>query len=199
MFEGKHAFARLGDYCSRITKGTTPTTAGFHFQDAGVNFIKVESIDTSGEILCDKVAHIGDDCHQAFSRSQLRDGDILFSIAGAIGRSTIIHANLLPANTNQALAIIRLKDDAPLNRIYLRQALSSDAVRIFAEKTKKGVAQINLSLKDVDNFVIPLPPLSLQEEFAHFAEQADKSQFCIQQELKKLTLLKESLMHKYFD
>ena len=38
------------------------------------------------------------------------EGDILFSIAGTLGRTAIVRANHLPANTNQALAIIRLSD-----------------------------------------------------------------------------------------
>ena len=44
-------------------------------------------------------------------RSQLQAGDILFSIAGALGRTAVVTEEILPANTNQALAILRIKKD----------------------------------------------------------------------------------------
>ena len=177
MFGDVRSFTRLGDQCSKITKGTTPTTVGFQFQSEGINFVKIESIGDNGTIMPNKMAHIGEDCHTTLSRSQLMAGDLLFSIAGAIGRSAIVPDAILPANTNQALAIIRLRSDAPLDRTYLRFALSSDAVRIASEKTKRGIAQVNLSLKDVSEFRLPLPPLALQQQFADFVARVDKLGF----------------------
>ena len=43
-----------------------------------------------------------------------------------------------------------------------------------------------------------LPPIDLQEQFAAFVEQTDKSKLAIQQSLDKLELLKNSLMQEYF-
>ena len=92
-----------------ITKGSTPTTYGFNFMEEGINFIKIESInDFSGSIRFESLAKIEPECHFKFSRSQLKKNDILFAIAGAIGKCVIITDEILPANTNQALAIIRL-------------------------------------------------------------------------------------------
>ena len=198
MFGDVRSFTRLGDQCSKITKGTTPTTVGFQFQSEGINFVKIESIGDNGTIMPNKMAHIGEDCHTTLSRSQLMAGDLLFSIAGAIGRSAIVPDAILPANTNQALAIIRLRSDAPLDRTYLRFALSSDAVRIASEKTKRGIAQVNLSLKDVSEFRLPLPPLALQQQFADFVARVDKLGFDVQQQIEKLETLKRSLMQEYF-
>ena len=177
MFGDERNYTKLGDQCSKITKGTTPTTVGFQFQNEGVNFIKIESIGDNGQILLGKMAHIGESCHAALLRSRLEAGDLLFSIAGAIGRTAIVPDAVLPANTNQALAIIRLRSDAPLDKTYLRFALSSDAIRIASAKTKRGIAQINLSLKDVSDFRVPLPPLALQQQFADFVARVDKLGF----------------------
>ncbi|MBO7326549.1 MAG: restriction endonuclease subunit S, partial [Clostridia bacterium] len=146
----------LRDICELITKGTTPTTLGFSFTDTGVNFIKIENIDAIGNIKIENISHINSDCHLALKRSQLKKGDILFSIAGAIGRTAIVDDSILPANTNQALAIIRLKDE-DVNREYLRCFLSSRAVIKQTERQKQGVAQINLSLKNIGDLIIKLP------------------------------------------
>ena len=97
----------LGELSELITKGTTPTSVGFKFENKGVNFVKVETLSRQGSFIKDKLAHIDDACHNNFKRSQLKEGDILFSIAGALGRTAMVVPSILPANTNQALAIIR--------------------------------------------------------------------------------------------
>ena len=178
MFDSeKFELAKLGDYCERVTKGATPTTLGYHYQDNGINFIKVESLAENGSIVADKVAHISDECNEAMRRSQLRVGDIVFSIAGAIGRTAIIPDSILPANTNQALAIIRLRSPLAFDRIFLRYALISSDVTRSISSSKRGIAQVNLSLTDIKNLRVPLPPLALQQEFANFVSRVDKLRF----------------------
>lgn len=199
MFEnGRTDTVRLGDWCEKITKGTTPTTAGYSFIDDGVNFIKVETLSDSGDFIPEKLAHISSECHAALKRSQLKEGDLLFSIAGAIGRIAIVTSDVMPANTNQALAIIRLNKNAPFELSFLKQALSSSAVAAVAEKLKRGAAQINLSLKDVGNFLIPCPDIELQMDYSAFVSQVDKSRFVAQQQIEKMHLLYDSLAQEYF-
>ena len=146
---------RLGDIATVITKGTTPTTLGYNFVDDGVNFVKIESITENGEFLIDKFAHITDECDRKLSRSQLQQNDLLFSIAGAIGRTAIVTEDILPANTNQALAIIRVPEGV-VAYSYLKYVLQSPGVVEQFEKKKQGVAQLNISLKDIGDFEIPL-------------------------------------------
>jgi len=143
--------ARLGDIATVITKGTTPTSIGFAFQDEGINFVKIESVDENGNFICEKFDHISDECHEKLKRSQLQEKDILFSIAGAIGRTAIVTKDILPANTNQALAIIRIPQGA-INYSFLLYILQSSVILEQAEKKKQGVAQLNLSLKDIGDF-----------------------------------------------
>ena len=97
----------MGDISSLITKGTTPKDKS---GTGEVNFIKVENInDFSGDIV--GMSKISLEEHQEYlKRSQLQEGDILFSIAGTLGRVTSVNKAILPANTNQALSIIRLKE-----------------------------------------------------------------------------------------
>ena len=146
---------RLGDIATVITKGTTPTTLGYDFVDDGVNFVKIESITESGEFLTDKFAHITTECDKKLGRSQLRTNDLLFSIAGAIGRTAIVTDDILPANTNQALAIIRVPEGM-VDYSYLKYVLQSPSIVEQFEKKKQGVAQLNISLKDIGDFEIPL-------------------------------------------
>ena len=156
---------QLSEIAELITKGTTPTTLGYEFQDDGVNFLKIECFDELGNYLPDKVAHISEECNEKLKRSQLKTGDVLFSIAGAIGRVGIITEEMLPANTNQALAIIRINDD-DVYLPYIKLILTSPIVKRQFERKKQGVAQLNLSLKNINEISIPLPNKEKQIEYA---------------------------------
>ena len=156
---------QLSEIAEIITKGTTPTTLGYEFQDEGVNFLKIECFDEFGNYLPEKAAHISEECNEKLKRSQLKAGDVLFSIAGAIGRVGIVTENMLPANTNQALAIIRINSDE-VYLPYIKLILTSPIVKNQFEKKKQGVAQLNLSLKDINEISIPLPRKEKQIEYA---------------------------------
>ena len=163
----------LGDLSEVVTKGTTPTSVGYKFTEQGIAFVKVESITPEGNFLGGKLARINKDCHNSLKRSQLKAGDILFSIAGAsLGRTAIVSNEILPANTNQALAIIRLKPSDNVSLRFIEKALSTGFVLDQVEKLKGGVAQQNLSLSQVRSFRIPLPPFPEQERIVRILDEA---------------------------
>ena len=163
---------QLSEITELITKGTTPTTLGYDFQDDGINFLKIECFGENGDFIKNKVAYISEECHEKLKRSQLRNGDILFSIAGAIGRVAIVTEDMLPANTNQALAIIRAADE-DVYLPYIKLILTSPIVKEQFEKKKQGVAQLNLSLKDIGEISIPLPGKEKQIELAELFEKVN--------------------------
>ena len=83
--------ARLGNCSFVITKGATPTTYGFQFQNHGIRFVKVENV-KKGRIIQSSIKQfISPEAHNAQKRSQLKPGDILFSIAGTIGETCIVN------------------------------------------------------------------------------------------------------------
>ena len=153
---------RLGDICSVITKGTTPKS----YTKTGVSFVKTEAFDGT-RIVPEKLSYVDEETHTTFlRRSILEENDILVTIAGAtIGKCAMVPKEILPANTNQALAIIRLaKGNSPKYVMYL---LQSDLMKQYMQKNIKGSAQPNLNLKQLNDFIIPLPPLSVQERLVH--------------------------------
>ena len=189
---------KLGEVCETITKGTTPKTIGFNYTDFGINFIKVESISESGCFLVDNFAHVSDDCHNALLRSQLKERDLLFSIAGALGRTAIVNKSILPANTNQALAIIRLKDKSDLFLRFLQCYFRSMKVKNYIDSIKVGVAQMNLSLGQLKDFPIIIPPLPEQ---SRIVEELDLLSNIIEkkrQQLSELDNLAQSIFYDMF-
>ena len=182
----------LSSLSELITKGTSPLGNG---NDGDINFIKVENLDSfSGKILsCSKVSK---EEHLTYlRRSILYKGDILFSIAGTLGRTAIVPEDILPANTNQALAIIRTKNQDPR---FLFTALKSRTVTDFIKKNPTVGAQPNLSLAQVGSLKIPYPSRAEQEKIGEFFSQLDTTITLHQRKLEGLSKLKKSLLQKMF-
>lgn len=185
----------LKDIATLITKGTTPTSLGFDFVDDGINFIKIESISENGTFLPEKFAHISLECDEKLKRSRIEENDILFSIAGAIGRVALVNNNILPANTNQALAIIRIPEGV-VDYKYLIYMLKSPTIIEQLERKKQGVAQLNISLKDVGDILVTIPDIDTQKTFAY---EMDKVTALISLRKKQLEKLDELVKSRFLE
>ena len=187
---------KLGDISIKITKGTTPTTIGFSFLDKGINFVKVESITESGAFIPHKMAYVSKECYDKLERSQLQENDILFSIAGALGRVAVVTKEILPANTNQALAIVRLKPNVNKTH-FIRVALHTNDIEKQIDSFKKGIAQQNLSLEQVENLKIPLPPLEAQEKIISAIERIESKIHLLESQSHKLESKKSEILQHF--
>lgn len=154
----------IADLCQTITKGTTPTTLGHCFTEVGVNFVKAESITDAGDFIWDKFAKISIATHEFLNRSILQEGDVLCSIAGTIGRVAIATKEILPANTNQAIAIIRVNREKGFPEfIYL--FLKSPQFKEIMDGKIVHAVQPNLSLGEIANTPISIPPKQKMDDF----------------------------------
>lgn len=149
----------LGHLCERITKGTTPTTLGMKFIDSGINFIKAESLNELGGFIKSKFAYISDTTHEVLKRSQIQEGDVLFTIAGTIGRTALVTKDILPANTNQAVAIIKA-DSNKISNLFIKYLMKSKYIQEVLDSKIVHAVQPNLSLGEISNTTIRLPEKS---------------------------------------
>lgn len=85
-----------------------------------------------------------------------------------------------------------------INREYLTFVLRSDEFVAMINEKVVGAKMPRVSMSDFRNFDVPVPPLELQNKFADFVRQNDKSKLSVQQSLEKLETLKKALMQKYF-
>lgn len=154
---------RLGDLCDLITKGTTPSK----FVESGIKFIKIESFDNN-DINSQKCLFIDEYTHnKALKRSRLEENDILFAIAGAtIGKVNLVKKSILPANTNQALAIIRLRNQE--NHQFILQVLKSPVMEKYIKESISVGAQPNLNLEQMNNFSFLIPSSKEQKKISDF-------------------------------
>ena len=85
------------------------------------------------------------------------------------------------------------------NREFVRQFLKQDCLLEYLEGLSKRTAgQDGIQMDKLKAYPFPYPPIELQEQFAAFVEQVDKSKFAVQKSLDKLETLKKALMQKYF-
>jgi len=185
----------LGDVCLKITKGTTPTTIGGRFTDDGIKFIKVETISEFGSLEEAKLAFIDEESHEMLKRSQLEANDVLFSIAGAIGRTYLVKEQDIPANTNQALAIVRFNQDVVLPS-YGFYALRAPYFQSQAFGRIIQCAQANVNLTQLSMSKIFIPPKIQQEQIVKILFAYDS---LIENNRRRIQLLGQSARLLYME
>jgi type I restriction enzyme S subunit len=190
----------LGNLADKITKGATPTTYGYAFQRLGVNFIKVQNISNGYIDLCSITDFISEDAHQNQGKSILKVNDVLFSIAGTIGETAIVKSHHLPANTNQALAII-----SGFSKILIPKYLEFQLRSFVSQKTKdkaRGGAMNNVSLDDLKSLKLLLPPYSEQQRIVAKIEtlfsELDKGIESFKTAREQLKIYRQSLLKHAF-
>ena len=183
----------LGAVTEVITKGTTPTTIAGSFTHEGTAFIKVETIDTDGGIVAEKLAFIDSHTHSLLKRSQLKEHDVLFSIAGVIGRTAIIKQSMLPANTNQAIAILRPKIGL-LDPQFLYYYLRSPHFLDYSLGRVVQTAQANVSLSELRIAPIKLPHMMIQRKIAAILSAYDD---LIENNTRRIKILEETAQTIY--
>jgi type I restriction enzyme S subunit len=175
----KWTTTKLKDISEKITKGSTPTSYGYSYKTEGIKFIKAENIDENSNVFS-TTNFIDEETNEFLKRSILHENDLLFSIAGTIGRIALIKKADLPGNTNQALAIIRTLPGV-ISHKYLLYYLKSDAIQKKALKKIVGVGRANLSLKNVGEFEVPIAPeneqkrivAEIEKQFSRLDEAVD--------------------------
>jgi type I restriction enzyme S subunit len=179
---------KLSTIATRITKGSTPTSYGFGYQSHGISFVKVENLER-GRINQSSFKHfISEEANSNQRRSILEAGDILFSIAGTIGATCLVTENDLPANTNQALAIIK-GTLSVFDPSFLRYQLESEVTQKQADNRKRGGGMFNVSLTDVGNLDMLVAPLDEQKRIVEKLEKLVGKVEAVQERLDKIPVI----------
>ena len=155
-----------------ISKGTTPSTEGGDLSFEGpITFLKAENIQTNDlRIKKEPIFKIDEKTNQLIKRSVLQHNDVLFVIAGAtLGKVGVVSREIIPANTNQAVAFIR--PGKYIKSSYLGYWLLSSRIKEITWLNAVQSAQPNLSMVDLGNFPFLHPPLQEQEKIVNYIEK----------------------------
>ncbi len=90
-------------------------------------------------------------------------------------------------------------DENKFHPVYITKLLCSEFIyQQILRRAKKAVNQASINQKDVESFVVYMPPIDQQNQFATFVEQTNKSKVAVQKALDETQVLFDSLMQEYF-
>lgn len=161
-------WARLGDLARLITKGSSPRWQGIQYTEHGLLFVTSENVGAYS-LLWKTKKYVDNRFNKLSPRSKLMKGDLLTNIVGAsIGRTAVYDLDE-PANINQAVCIVRLINMGLLHYILLY--MNSTTAYNIMMSDKVDTARANISLTNVSNFLVPLPPLAEQKRIVAKLEE----------------------------
>ena len=144
----------------------------------------------------DNVKYISREAYKSISANRpTQKGDILVSMIGTLGQTAVIKDDR--EFYGQNLYLLRL-NNAIVNTTYFCEFFNSDTAQYELQGKRNQSTQAYLKANHVEDLILPLPPMELQDQFAAFVEQTDKSKLAVQQSIDQLEMLKKSLMQKYF-
>lgn len=169
---------------------------GEYYNKKGERFIR--SLDVQMNYISNEdTAFVVPPNNQEANRTKVQDFDILLTITGSkIGRVAMVPFNFGTGYVSQHVAIIRTKN---INPLYLSYYLSDvNCGQYLIQKSFYGQTKPGLNFKQIENFVIIIPPIELQTQFTQIVEktQALKAQY--QQGLLELENLYGSLSQRAF-
>ena len=186
---------KIEEVCDVLSGKRIPKGETFSSQPTEYRYITVS--DMGEKYVCsDKLQYITPRTEKQISRYKVKDGDIIISVAGTLGKLNIITSDLEGVNLTENCD--RFTNFRRINPEYLYYVLSSDLIQaqIEASKTKNG--QPKLALERIRNFIIPVPHQAKQDQLVSVMTSIDQhiaSEFAV---LEWYYKIKSGLLQQLF-
>ncbi len=194
----KYRLVRLGDYASLQGGYAFKST---DLKQTGVKLVQIGNVNKD-YLNWDDTVFLPNEYQDKYSTFALKENDLVLAMTRPVIKSlnsvkiAKVKKEDLPCLLNQRVGRFVIKNS--LNHIYLENLCKLDDFRDYIEKMSGNSLQPNVSSKQVEEYMIILPPIELQQQFAAFVEQTDKSKSAVKQLLDKAETLKKALMQEYF-
>ena len=174
---------KIGDVCSLIKDGTHQTPNYTDNIENGFKFLSSKDIMTK-KIDWTNIKYIPGDLHEKlYSTIKPQRNDILMSKNGVNYGVAAVNDTDEIFDIYVSLALLR--PTKLINPVFFRCVINSQETKIQFDRSIKGIGVPNLHLSEIKKTKIILPPLTLQNKFADFVQQIDKSKF----EMEKIVKL----------
>ena len=144
----------------------------------------------------DDVKYVSKEAYDFFKKSQIFGGELIICKIGSAGQNYVMPYLNRPVSLGLNQIMVRIKDNILMP--YLYQYLHTDYGEFLISGCINGAVTKTITKTELKKIPVMLPPMELQEQFADFVHQVDKSKVAIQAALDKSQLLFDSLMQKYF-
>ncbi len=171
----------LEKICTFVTVGIA-NSATHAFCDDGIIMFRNQNI--KEDFLDDSdVIYIKQDFAEKYKSKALKENDLLIVRTGYPGVCCLVPKKYEGCQTFTTL-IARLKENSNINPKFICHYINSKYGREYVEKNQAGVAQQNFGATALSKMPMVIPPINLQNQFAAFVQQIDKSKFVLQQQLQ---------------
>lgn len=185
----------IGDITNYIGSGITPTGGQEVYLSEGIRFVRSQNV-MFGGISIQDIAHIDQKTHKKMMRSEIFVNDVLLNITGAsIGRCCIVPENFGPANVNQHVCAIRLKNNDPLLSKFICHFLSSYQGQNQIENLNAGSNRQGLNYQQIKAIKTIFPKFDEQSRIAAIINQSDEAIEKEEAHKQKLVAIKIGLMN----
>ena len=193
MFIGKNYSRKTVDEVSLGKGEYGAQSASVEYTSDRPRYVRITDINDDGTLNNDMVSSIN---HSDDDQYLLRYGDFLFARMGAtVGKTYAFREG----NQIYAGYLIRYKLNlAQIHPLYLFWYTRLNEYWDWVKLNQSGAAQPGINAKKFGSLSIPVPPIDIQNRFAAFVAEVDKSKLAVKQSLEKLETLKKSLMQQYF-
>lgn len=187
----------LSELTSLITSGVTPRGGEEVYVSVGPYFIRSQNVQMNRLDLTN-VACLPGEVHEQMNRTRVQPGDVLLNITGAsIGRVTWVDQLDREANVSQHVCLIRPQPNL-VHPIYLSVLISLPSTQHLILQVQAGASRQALNHQQVRALDIPLPPVSLQNQFAARVVEIRALETAQAASRKQLDDLFQALLHRAF-
>ncbi len=187
---------KVDDLCELINGDrSSKYPSGKDIVDNGILFVSTKNIVDNNLDLQFK-QFITYDKFLELGKGKLQKGDLILTLRGSLGNSAIFESEYETGFINAQLLIVRCKKS--ILNVYLHNVLKSKSFRRIFNNISNGAAVQQLTAKQIRELKIPLPPLSLQNEFAIKVEEIEKQKNLLEDSLVLLEDNYKSLMQRAF-
>ncbi len=165
--------------------------AGPHVEN-GMPYIKSSNV--GGKIKIEDLQKTSLEIHHKYRRSAVHPNDIIFSLRGNIGRTSIVPPELREANLTQGTARISVNEENETSFIYYSIASTPILNRIHT--LSKGSTFKEISLEELRKIQLPVPPLPEQQKIAKILSTWDKAISATERLIDNSTQQKKALMQQ---
>lgn len=185
----------LKDVCTKLNDGTHFSPESF--ETGKYKYVTAKNIKASGFDFTN-ITYVPEEVHRAiYERCNPELGDVLYIKDGAT--TGIAMVNTLEEEFTLLSSVALLKQNrAIMNGHFLTTLLNNENMYMDIRNNMGGAAITRLTVAKLNAIRVIVPPIELQNEFADFVHQIDKSKLIVQKELDETQLLFDSLMQEYF-
>ena len=162
---------KLGDLCSKIGSGATPSGGKEAYKGGDFNLVRSQNV-LDFSFSFDGLAKINDEQAQKLNNVELQENDVLINITGdSVARACIVPQLVLPGRVNQHVAIMRAKADV-LDYRYLLYFLQHQKKQLLT-LASGGATRNALTKQMLEDYPIRLPALATQQRIAKILSTLD--------------------------